>query len=133
MLTELSISALDERRLGDAADALRRGRPGIYFRTAKSLVGVGLSLRLVARRTGPREHELASFMYLADGLAFRFAWVYAGSRTHERFAWAARIATTLTARVRWRSSANSAEDAQRRPDRSQACSGSPNRSSIHGP
>jgi hypothetical protein len=33
---------------------------------------------LVARRTGPREHELASFMFLAAGLAFRFAWVYAG-------------------------------------------------------
>jgi hypothetical protein len=32
----------------------------------------------VARRTGPREHELASFMYLAAGLLFRFAWVYAG-------------------------------------------------------
>ena len=78
MLTELSISALGERRLGDAADALRRGRPGIYFRTAKSLVALGLSLRLVARRTGPREHELASFMYLAAGLAFRLAWVSAG-------------------------------------------------------
>jgi hypothetical protein len=78
MLTELSVSALGERRLGDAADALRRGRPGIYFRTAKTLVALGLSLRLVARRTGPREHELASFLYLAAGLAFRFAWVYAG-------------------------------------------------------
>jgi Polysulphide reductase, NrfD len=79
MVTELSISALGERRLGDAAaEALRRGRAGNYFRTAKSLVALGLSLRLVARRTGPREHELASFMYLAAGLAFRFAWVYAG-------------------------------------------------------
>jgi formate-dependent nitrite reductase membrane component NrfD len=78
MLTELSISALGERRLGDAAEALRRGRPGLYFRVGKSLVALGLSLRLVARRTGPREHELASVMYLAAGLAFRFAWVYAG-------------------------------------------------------
>ena len=78
MLTELSISALGERRLGNAAEALSRGRPGLYFRTAKSLVALGLSLRLVARRTGPREHELASFMYLAAGLAFRVAWVYAG-------------------------------------------------------
>ena len=78
MLTELSISAFGERRLGNAAEALRRGRPGLYFRAAKSLVALGLSLRLVARRTGPREHELASFMYLAAGLAFRFAWVYAG-------------------------------------------------------
>jgi formate-dependent nitrite reductase membrane component NrfD len=78
MLTELSISALGERRLGGAAEALRRGRAGNYFRTAKSLVALGISLRLVARRTGPREHELASFMYLAAGLAFRFAWVTAG-------------------------------------------------------
>ncbi len=78
MLTELSVSALGERRLGDAAQALERGRPGLCFRTAKSLVAVGLSLRLVARRTGPREHDLASFMYLAAGLAFRLAWVYAG-------------------------------------------------------
>jgi formate-dependent nitrite reductase membrane component NrfD len=78
MLTELSISALGERRLGDAAQALGRGRAGVCFRTAKSLVALGLSLRLVARRTGPREHELASFMYLAAGLAFRLAWVYAG-------------------------------------------------------
>jgi formate-dependent nitrite reductase membrane component NrfD len=78
MVTELSISALGERRLGDAAEALRRGRAGNYFRTAKSLVALGLSLRLVARRTGAREHELASVVYLAAGLAFRFAWVYAG-------------------------------------------------------
>ena len=78
MLTELSISALGERRLGDAAQALGRGRAGVCFRTAKGLVAFGLALRLVARRTGPREHELASFMYLAAGLAFRLAWVYAG-------------------------------------------------------
>jgi formate-dependent nitrite reductase membrane component NrfD len=78
MLTELSLSARGERRLGDAAEALRRGRPGVFFRVAKSLVGLGLSLRMVARRTGSREHDLASVMYLAAGLAFRYAWVYAG-------------------------------------------------------
>jgi formate-dependent nitrite reductase membrane component NrfD len=78
MLSELSLSALGERRLGDAAEALRGGRPGVFFRTAKSLVTLGLSLRLVARRTGPREHDIASVMYLAGGLAFRYAWVYAG-------------------------------------------------------
>ena len=78
MLTELSISAFGERRLGDVAQALDRGRPGVYFASAKSLVAIGLALRLVSRRTGPREHELASFIYLAAGLLFRFAWVYAG-------------------------------------------------------
>jgi formate-dependent nitrite reductase membrane component NrfD len=78
MLTELSISALGERRLGDAANPLGRGRAGLYFRTAKSLVALGLSLRLVARRAGSREHDLASVVYLAAGLLFRFAWVYGG-------------------------------------------------------
>jgi formate-dependent nitrite reductase membrane component NrfD len=78
MLTELSLSAVGERRLGEAAEALRGGRPGIYFRAAKSLVALGLSLRLAARRTGSREHDLASVIYLAAGLAFRFAWDYAG-------------------------------------------------------
>jgi formate-dependent nitrite reductase membrane component NrfD len=78
MLAELCLSAVGERRLGDAAEALRHGRPGAIFRTAKSLVVVGLSLRLIARRTGAREHDLASVMYLAAGLGFRLAWVYAG-------------------------------------------------------
>ena len=78
MLTEFSISAVGERGLGDAAEALRRGRPGLYFRSAKTLVALGISLRLLARRTGSREHELASLLYLAAGLLFRFAWVYAG-------------------------------------------------------
>ena len=79
MVTELSISALGERRLGDAAQALRGGRAGLYFRSAKSLVALGLSLRLLARRTGGREHELASVAYLVAGLLFRFAWVSAGA------------------------------------------------------
>jgi hypothetical protein len=78
MLSELSLSAVGERRLGDSAEALRRGRPGVFFRTAKGLVALGLSLRLVARLTGTREHDLASVSYLAAGLAFRFAWVDAG-------------------------------------------------------
>jgi len=78
MLTELVLSAVGERRLGAAGEALHRGRPGVMFRTAKTLVGLGLSLRLVARRIGPREHDLASVMYLTAGLLFRFGWVYAG-------------------------------------------------------
>jgi formate-dependent nitrite reductase membrane component NrfD len=78
MLSELSLSAVGEHRLGDAAVALRRGRPGVLFRTAKSLVVLGLSLQLLARRTDGREHDLASVTYLAAGLAFRFAWVDAG-------------------------------------------------------
>jgi formate-dependent nitrite reductase membrane component NrfD len=92
MLSELSLSALGERRLGDAAEALRRGRPGVFFRTAKSLVALGLSLRLVARRTGRREHDLASVMYLAGGLAFRYAWVYAGKASAGDYAAVAAMA-----------------------------------------
>ena len=83
MLAELSLSAFGERRLGDAANALRRGRPGVYFRTGKSLVVLGLSLRVVARGRSSPEHDLASVMYLAAGLAFRFAWVFAGKPSAE--------------------------------------------------
>ena len=82
-LTSHPQSAVGERRLGDAAHALGRGRPGLYFRAAKTLVALGISLRLVARRTGPREHVLASFMYLAAGLLFRFDWVSAGLASAE--------------------------------------------------
>jgi formate-dependent nitrite reductase membrane component NrfD len=77
MLGELAVSHLGERRLGDA-DALRGGRPGVGFRLAEGLVALGLSLRIVSRRTGPREHDIASVVYLAAGLAFRYAWVSAG-------------------------------------------------------
>ncbi len=83
MLAELSLSELGERRLGDAATALRRGRAGLYFRTGKSLVALGLSLRVVARGRSSPEHDLASVMYLAAGLAFRFAWVSAGKPSAE--------------------------------------------------
>ena len=57
-----------------------------------SLVALGLSLRLVALRTGACEHDLASVMYLAAGLAFRFAWVYAGKASAADDAAVARMA-----------------------------------------
>jgi hypothetical protein len=78
ILTELSLSALNERRIGAPAEALRQGRPGLLFRAAKSAVVLGLSTRLLARRIGPRAHDLGSVLYLAGGLAFRLAWVYGG-------------------------------------------------------
>jgi formate-dependent nitrite reductase membrane component NrfD len=77
MLTELSLSSLGERRLGDAAEALRQGRPGVLYRTAKGLVVLGLSQRVLVRNRG-RADDIASALYLAAGLAFRFAWIYAG-------------------------------------------------------
>ncbi len=78
MLTELSLSAVNERRLGQAAESLRRGRPGLLFRTAQSAVVLGFSTRLLGRRKAPIAHDLASLLYLAAGLAFRFAWIEAG-------------------------------------------------------
>jgi formate-dependent nitrite reductase membrane component NrfD len=78
LLTELTLSSLAERRLEDTAEALVRGRPGTLLRAAKSLVVLGLSLRALIRNAGPRADDLSSVMYLAAGLAFRYAWVYAG-------------------------------------------------------
>jgi len=78
ILTELSLSALNDRRLGPAAEPMRRGTSGAMFRAAKLAVLLGLSTRLIARRVGPRAHDAASLLYLFGGLSFRFAWVYAG-------------------------------------------------------
>jgi hypothetical protein len=38
----------------------------------------GLALRLLRKRAGPWTHDAASVLYLAGGLAFRYAWVDAG-------------------------------------------------------
>ena len=79
ILAELALSTLNERRLGRAGEALSHGTPGRLSRAAKALVGVGLVLPRIARgRTRRRAQNLASVLYLAGGLAFRFAWVEAG-------------------------------------------------------
>jgi formate-dependent nitrite reductase membrane component NrfD len=83
MLTELSLSAINERLLGQAAEALRERTPGLLFRAAKSLVLLGMSTRIFARRGRPWAHDLASVLYLAAGLAFRFAWVFGGRASAE--------------------------------------------------
>ena len=67
-----------ERRLGRLGEALQEGTPGRQFRFATWAVRGGLALRLARRRGGPWTHHLASVLYLAAGLAFRFAWVGAG-------------------------------------------------------
>ena len=54
------------------------GRPGTLFKAAKWSVRVGLSLRFARRRGGPWVHHVASVLYLAAGLMFRYAWVGAG-------------------------------------------------------
>ena len=78
MAAELALSEINERRLGPLGDQLRRGRPGGLFRGARWTVLAGLSLRAARRRGGPWTHHVASVLYLAAGLAYRFAWVGAG-------------------------------------------------------
>jgi formate-dependent nitrite reductase membrane component NrfD len=78
MLSELALSRLGERRLGRAGDALRRGRPGVYYQTGKGLAVLGMSLRALVRRAEAHAAEVSSVLYLAAGLAFRYAWVSAG-------------------------------------------------------
>ena len=90
---ELALSMVNQRRLGGLADPLEQGRPGRLFRFAKAAVLGGLALRLARRRGGPAVHHLASLLYLAAGLAFRFGWVEAGRLSagdHDAVARAAR-------------------------------------------
>jgi hypothetical protein len=72
------MSTINERRLGPLGDALKRGHAGRLYRAAKWGVRGGLALRLLRGRGGVAVHHVASVMYLASGLAFRFAWVEAG-------------------------------------------------------
>jgi hypothetical protein len=76
--TELALSALNERRLGDLGRALRAGGPERPFGAAKWAVRAALALRLVRGRGGARADHAASVLHLLAGLAFRFAWVGAG-------------------------------------------------------
>jgi formate-dependent nitrite reductase membrane component NrfD len=78
MATELVLSTVNEKRLGELATGLERGRPGRMFSGAKWLVRAGLALRVVRGRFGRPAHDVASVMYLLAGLLFRFAWVQAG-------------------------------------------------------
>jgi len=78
MGAELTLSIINERRLGPLAKGLEEGRPGKMFKAAKWAVRGGLALRFARKRGGPWVHHLASLMYLAAGLMFRYAWVGAG-------------------------------------------------------
>ena len=78
MAAELLLSTVNERRLGPLGAALEEGRPGRQFRAAKWAVRTGLALRFARRRGGPGVHHVASVLYLAAGLLFRYAWVGAG-------------------------------------------------------
>jgi formate-dependent nitrite reductase membrane component NrfD len=86
--TEVALSAINHRRLGQLAPAVEDGQAGRLFRLANGAVLAGLGLRFL-RRAGPFTHHLASALYLAGGLAFRYAWLAAGRRSaadHERVA-----------------------------------------------
>jgi formate-dependent nitrite reductase membrane component NrfD len=78
MASELALSTINERRLGPLAAGLDRGLPGKLFRAAKWSVRGGLALQLLRRRRGPKANHVASLLYLAAGLLFRYAWVGAG-------------------------------------------------------
>ncbi|HWF73817.1 MAG TPA: NrfD/PsrC family molybdoenzyme membrane anchor subunit [Solirubrobacteraceae bacterium] len=79
ILAELALSTINERRLGRAGEALAHGTPARLSRIAKTLVSSGLLLPLIARGRARRPAQnVASLLYLAGGLAFRFAWVEAG-------------------------------------------------------
>jgi DMSO reductase anchor subunit len=76
--TELALSHLNEKRLGDLGEALEEGRPGKLFRFAKASVMAGLALRALGNRGGGAAGHASSALFMAAGLAFRFAWVGAG-------------------------------------------------------
>jgi hypothetical protein len=78
MTAELVLSIVNERRLGPLRSGLDRGRPGRLFKAAKWSVRAGLALRLLRKPLGPNIHHVASLLYLAAGLMFRYAWVGAG-------------------------------------------------------
>ena len=93
MAIELGLSSWNERRLGEIGDALERGRAGKLFKFAKWSVRTGLALRALRPRIGADVHHVASGLYMAGGLAFRYAWVAAGrdSATDDRaVAWMGR-------------------------------------------
>jgi hypothetical protein len=70
------------------------------FRFAKWAVRGGLALGYARSPLSPRFHHVASVLYLAGGLAFRFAWVEAGRQSatdHEAVARTARGRDTAAA------------------------------------
>jgi len=78
MFAELALSSLNERRLGPLAGALHRGVAGHLFRGAKLAAVAGLAIRPLRRTLGPPAEHAAAILYLAAGLAFRYAWVMGG-------------------------------------------------------
>ncbi len=105
MLAELTLSTVNEHRIGRAGEALSSGAPVVLFRTAKTLAVTGLVLGSLARRrgSGGAAQNAASVLYLISGLAFRLGWVQAGkasARDDEAVALTARGRVTGDERLR---------------------------------
>jgi hypothetical protein len=94
MGAELALSTFNEKRLGRLGRVLHTGNHGRLFQAAKWGVRVGLGLRLVRGPGGPWVHHLASVLYIASGLLFRFAWVEAGKASARDDEAVARMART---------------------------------------
>jgi formate-dependent nitrite reductase membrane component NrfD len=104
MLTELTLSMLNERRLGSLGDAFSEGTARPAYRAAKLLVRAGLALNVLGlRRFKTTVEHVTSVLFLAGGLAFRFAWIEAGkasARDDEAVASMARARGTADERLR---------------------------------
>jgi formate-dependent nitrite reductase membrane component NrfD len=78
MFAELTLSTINEQRLGPLARGLESGRAGRTFKAAKWLTRAGLTLRLAFRRHDSPTHHVASGIFMLAALLFRYAWVGAG-------------------------------------------------------
>ncbi|MGE5635418.1 MAG: NrfD/PsrC family molybdoenzyme membrane anchor subunit [Nocardioidaceae bacterium] len=83
MAAELLLSELNHHRLGALASVLNEGAGARWFGAAQWLARGGLALRLFGRRLGAWPHHLASALFMASALCFRFAWVRAGRSSAE--------------------------------------------------
>ncbi len=106
ILAELTLSSVNERRLGRAGEVLSQGTAGAAVATAKAARrGRSRAGPARGRRVGPRGRDAAGVLYLAAGLAFRFAWVEAGrasARDDEAVALTARGKVAADERLRER-------------------------------
>jgi len=79
MAAELILSEINHHHLGRLASVLEEGQGATWFTRAKWLARSGLALRLLgARRRGELAHHVASVLFMAAALCFRFAWVFSG-------------------------------------------------------
>jgi formate-dependent nitrite reductase membrane component NrfD len=85
IVAELALSRAHGRSLGNIGAVMHAGRPGVLFRLAETAVTAGVGTRLMSRWASPRVRDLASVLFLAGALTFRYAWMEAGkaSATHD--------------------------------------------------